>query len=263
MMQSKQQQTNFTNDANDAFSKTRATVASVDSIHSMHKRKKISNFSVPSKATNRRVYFNKYSSYLVANQTSDELQVLQNLSTILIGCSNAYQYDIEFTVDTIHKQINGLVFVTDYYFVHFSIAVGDGHIQYGRTSGDSLASAKFWDQIKQHYANSGKLNHHYFDFIRFDLHCDDMYDGNHANGANDEFSLNQCLNVFDRVNVALTNNDCFALDELFIFYSTLRENDQSDALTMTEALFTHSLLMNSLSIDVWHTRTSASRGWRC
>merc|ERR1719410_782704 len=119
-------------------------------------------------------YCNELNSYLVDN--ADCNQVLNVLNSIL---SN-YNDDIDFKIDYDNKRIEGLVFISNY-SVFFMIYIwtqnkenkNETRFEFRRQSGDALASAKFWAQIKGLYRQKTESkpmdNDNEFDFISLDL----------------------------------------------------------------------------------------------
>jgi len=167
-------------------------------------------------------YCNELNSYLVDN--ADCNQVLNVLNSIL---SN-YNDDIDFKIDYDNKRIEGLVFISNY-SVFFMIYIwtqnkenkNETRFEFRRQSGDALASAKFWAQIKGLYRQKTESkpmdNDNEFDFISLDLNLGQINIENNNNGHLSKSELNQ-------LNESLINNDLFVVDELNYLYESLIEN---------------------------------------
>jgi len=172
-------------------------------------------------------YCNELNSYLVDN--ADCNQVLNALNNIL---SN-YNDDIDFKIDYDNKRIDGLVFISNY-SVFFIIYIwtqnkenkNETRFEFRRQSGDALASAKFWSQIKGLYQqkienkpmdidDDDKDNR--FDFISLDLNLGQINMENNNNGHLSKSELNQ-------LKESLMNNDLYVVDELNYLYESMIEN---------------------------------------
>merc|ERR1712228_487331 len=129
--------------------------------------------------------------------------------------------------------IDGLVFISNY-SVFFIIYIwtqnkenkNETRFEFRRQSGDALASAKFWSQIKGLYQQ--KIENKpmdiddddkdtKFDFISLDLNLGQINIENNNNGHLSKSELNQ-------LKESLMNNDLYVVDELNYLYESIIEN---------------------------------------
>merc|ERR1712113_1223900 len=131
-------------------------------------------------------------------------------------------------IDYDNKRIDGLVFISNY-SVFFIIYIwtqnkenrNETRFEFRRQSGDALASAKFWAQIKGLYRQKTESkpmdNDNEFDFISLDLNLGQINIENNNNGHLSKSELNQ-------LNESLMNNDLYVVDELNYLYESMIEN---------------------------------------
>eukprot|EP01084_Bolivina_argentea_P163934 285112_1 len=185
-------------------------------------------------------YCNELNSYLMENINSH--QVLKNLNNIL----NTKFTDIDFKIDYNNSQINGLIFMQSYvvYFtlyVWYNNTTNNTQIEFRRTSGDALASAKLWSQIK------GNLNQNQnqtetenktetFDLIELELpQLPPMsMDNIPFNNTYDKIQMNSLMET-------LIQNDLYIVDELNYLYELIMENK-----TICNDILDNKLLMKQL-----------------
>lgn len=185
-------------------------------------------------------YCNDINSYLV---DIDCIQVLNVLNNILSG----YNDDIDFKIDYNNKKIDGLVFINNYslYFIIYVWAENDkqSRVEFRRKSGDSLASAKFWGQLKclfakqQNYkqqmdtdnddeedydvADEGQqlLSKEPLDFISLDVSL-----GIPMNIDNEQNGGHMTKSELNQLTQSLQENEIYVVDELNYLYESMLEN---------------------------------------
>eukprot|EP01083_Nonionella_stella_P102024 289901_1 len=191
-------------------------------------------------------YCNEVNSYLVDN--SDCLQVMNTLSDIL----SHYRADIDFKIDYAQKRIDGLVFVSNY-CVHFMLYIwqetqNNTRIEFRRSSGDALASAKFWSQIQSLYRQDTSkpmdIDYDAFDFIALDAALGTAQNKRWSKAQLDE--LTQCV----------IQNDVFVVDELNYVYESMLANKDIGRDLLSHHELMHELINSALlNQDVCVTRT--------
>jgi hypothetical protein len=194
-------------------------------------------------------YCNELNSYLVDN--SDCLQVLNALHNIL----SHYRADIDFKIDYAQKRIDGLVFVSNY-CVHFMIYIwqetqNNTRIEFRRSSGDALASAKFWSQIRSLYHEHTSeeenkpmdIDYNSFDFIALDADLGTAQKKRWSKSELDE--LTECV----------IQNDVFVVDELNYVYESMLDNKDSGCDLLSHRRLMQELINSALlNQDVCVTR---------
>jgi len=184
-------------------------------------------------------YCNELNSFLVDN--GDSFQVLNTLKDIL----SEYNDDIDIKVDYKQKVIEGLVFISNY-SVFFTLYIwaenaNQTRFEFRRTSGDAMASAKLWAEIKEIYQGHTQNT----DFISLDL---EMMDNENNMRKMSESQLNQLTE-------SLVENDLFVVDELNDLYEAMGRN-QNIAYDVLSAPYLMQQLINKslLNDDVCVTR---------
>jgi len=163
-------------------------------------------------------YCNELNSYFVDNANC--VQTLNTLTNIL---SN-YNDEIDFEINAKLNSIEGLVFLSNI-CVNFSIFVWSENanqcrFEFRRTSGDSIAAAKFWRQLKGLYEQqmNGQNEEQIFDFISLNLDTMHLENNEYMKQKLDKSEL-------DKLTLSLIENDLFVIDELIFLYEQIEKNE--------------------------------------
>lgn len=203
-------------------------------------------------------YCNELNSCLVDNSAC--FQILNVLNNILLHykCN-----DIDFHIDYQHQRIDGLVFLSNY-CVFWMICVYDEaslnpqnqnethahhakqtRVEFRRTSGDALASAKFWSEIKtllqrkqasnrpddatldqEEHGQSTQIDEPQpLGFISLDLSVTAMDTDLPALDGDDEEHAHFSERELDQLTEALVENDLFVIDELQFLYEAMVKHE--------------------------------------
>lgn len=174
-------------------------------------------------------YSNDLSSHAVKEQSVS--QVLSGLTAVLVK----YSQDIDIKIDEKSNCIEGIVFVEEYYGVHFQINVWSENTQNGvkntrfellRIDGDAMATAKFLGDIKSQFFEE---EHEMDNFVSLNLDTSGLdLKGLFDDLSMDDMKKNEDGNIskkeLDEINQALIENEMGSIDELQFLHERLKEN---------------------------------------
>jgi len=205
-------------------------------------------------------YCNDINSYLV---DIDCIQILNVLNNIL----SQYNDDIDFKIDYDNKKIDGLVFINNYslFFVIYVWAQNNkqSRFEFRKQSGDSLASAKFWAQLKGLFAkqinkkqemmmdidDEQEGHQEPLEFISLDLSL-----GIPINIDNEQNNGHLTKSELNQLTQSLIENEIYIVDELNYLYQSMLENKNIcfDILSykpLIKQLINNSLLNKDINVS--------------
>jgi len=166
--------------------------------------------------------------------------VLQQLSCIL----STYHGDIEHTVHSNQYRIDGVVFISDH-SVHFVLYIHGGDeesvIEYRRCSGDSMASANFWNWIQQQIENVDASQSVPGQFQNFEPTL-----------GSDESPISYEL-YLDDITRSIQQNECLMVDELRVLYQSVNSDN------LCAEILAHKSFCNVIIGALQHANLSVSR----
>jgi len=176
----------------------------------------------PSLATKSSFSFcNELNSYFVQN--ADCAKTLNTLNDIL----SHYKDEIEFEMDAASKKIDGFVFLSNI-CVYFTIYVWSedtkhSRLEFRRTSGDSLAAANFWSEIKALFDQQSCATNDYENEIKFGFFPLDL----DMCAFESEDDMQQFdVSALNELTQTLIENSLYVVDELTFLYQEIRKNEQ-------------------------------------